>query len=184
MAGGKGRVSHTAPFFAPNDDPVFDVVEMDRAKNTAVFISYTGKVYTAVLGASPTFGEPWSLQAAAGMRPAENKPLDVSWLPGGRQPFALNRVTGRLYVLMHLGEQWSHKAAGEEVWVVDLTTHKILRRHPLKDKVETIQVSQEVKPLIYMTIDGNKVLVADEDTFETKHTVEHASGSLMVIDPS
>ncbi len=184
IAGGKGSVAHTAPFFPANDDPVFDVVQMDRAKNTAVFVSYTGKVYTAALGASPTFGQPWSLEVAAGMREAENKPLEVSWIPGGRQPFALNRVTGRLYVLMHMGEQWSQKAPGEEVWVVDLATHKILSRHPLKDKAETIQVSQETKPLIYMTVDGNKFLVVDEDTFETKQTVEHASGSLMVVDPS
>ena len=68
--------------------------------------------------------------------------------------------------------------------MLDFATHKILSRHALKDKAETIQVSQEAKPMVYMAIDGNKLLVADEDTFETKHTVEHASGSLLVADPS
>lgn len=180
----KGGVTHTAPFFPVNEDPVFDVVAMDRSKNTAFFISYTGKVYSATLGASAQFAKPWSLQAAAGMREAVNKPLEVSWIPGGRQPFALNRATGRLYVLMHMGEQWSQKEAGEEVWVVDTATHKILSRHPLKDKVGAIQVSQEAKPLVYLTTSDGKLLVVDEDTFETKHTVEHLGGGLMVTEPS
>ena len=184
ISGGKGRVSHTAPFFSPGEDPVFDLVAMDRSKNTALFISYTGKVYTAALGDSPRFAPPWSLQVAAGMREAVNKPLDVSWLPGGRQPFAINRVTGRLYVLMHMGEQWSQKAPGEEVWVVDVATHKVIARHPLESKISGIQVSQEAQPLLYLDAPDSKLLIVDEATFEIKHTIEHAGGSMTVIEPS
>jgi methylamine dehydrogenase heavy chain len=184
IEGGKATVSHTAPFFSPAEDPVFDLVAMDRAKNTATFISYTGKVYSATLGAAPQFSKPWSMQAAVGMREAANAPNDVSWIPGGRQPFALNRATGRLYVLMHMGEQWSHKEPGEEIWVVDTATHKVVSRNPTPSKIGAIQVSQEAKPLIYLTSTEGKVLIVDAETMETKHTLEHVAGGLIVNEPS
>jgi methylamine dehydrogenase heavy chain len=184
VKGGKGVVSHTAPFFSPADDPVFDIVEVDRAKNTATFVSYTGKIYTATLGESPQFSAPWSMQVAAGMREPKNAPLEVDWLPGGREPFALNRVTGRLYVLMHMGEQWSHKEGGEEIWVVDLASHKIIARHKAPAKIANIQVSQEAKPLIYVTAPDGKLMILDEDASDTKRSVERAGGVILVSDPA
>jgi methylamine dehydrogenase heavy chain len=124
------------------------------------------------------------MQVAAGMREPKNAPLEVDWLPGGREPFALNRVTGRLYVLMHMGEQWSHKEGGEEIWVVDLASHKIIARHKAPAKIANIQVSQEAKPLIYVTAPDGKLMILDEDASDTKRSVERAGGVILVSDPA
>jgi methylamine dehydrogenase heavy chain len=184
--GGKATVSHTAPFFSANTDPVFDNVVVDRTKNVATFISYTGKVFTAALGVSPKVEAPWSIQAAAGLREGVAAPLDVNWTPGGRQPFAVDRVTGRIYVLMHVGEQWSHKEPGEEIWVVDIATRKVISRHPTPGKVGNIQVSQEATPQVYVSggQDG-RVWILDGTTLETKYNLERAGGgALFVVEPS
>jgi len=185
FSGGKATVSHTAPFFSATTDPVFDTVPVDHAKSQATFLSYTGKVYSATLGATPQISAPWSIQAAGGVREAAAAPLDVNWVPGGRQPFAVDYVAGRLYVLMHVGEQWSHKADGEEVWVVDLAKHKVVLRHPTPGKVSNIQVSQEGKPLVYVDGGEGKVWVLEGDTLETKYTLDHGgSGALFFSDAS
>lgn len=183
--GGKPTVSHTAPFFPAHTDPVFDNVVVDRVKGVATFLSYTGKVYTATLGPSPTIEAPWSIQVAGGMREVAAAPLDVNWTPGGRQPFAVNRVTGRLYVLMHVGEQWSHKEPGEEIWVVDIATRKVIARHPTPGKVGNIQVSQEANPQVYVAGQEGRVWILDGATLETKYNLERAGGgALFVVEPS
>ena len=41
------------------------------------------------------------------MRKGTYTPMDVNWMPGGRQPIAVHHATGRIYVLMHMGEYWS-----------------------------------------------------------------------------
>jgi len=179
--GGKAVVSHTAPFFPALTDPVFDTVPVDRARSQATFLSYTGKVYSAALGAAPQIGAPWSIQAAGGMREAAAAPLDVNWVPGGRQPFAVDYVAGRLYVLMHVGEQWSHKEAGQEIWIVDLAKHKVVLRHPTPGKVSNIQVSQEGKPLVYVNGGDGKAWVLEGDTLETKYTLDHAGGGALFL---
>ena len=185
-AAGKATVSKSEPFFPVAKDPVYDQVVVDRAKGVATFVSYTGKVYSATLGAHPQFAAPWSLQTAAGLRDAVAAPLDVNWIPGGRQPYAINRATGRMYVLMHVGELWSQKAAGEEIWTVDLATHKVLARHATPGKVGNIQVSQEATPLVFVSGGPEgKVWILDGETMEEKHNLEHTGGgSLYVVEPS
>ena len=185
-AAGKATVSKSSPFFPVAKDPVFDTVVVDRTKGVATFVSYTGKVYSATLGPNPQFSAPWSLQSAAGMRDAVAAPLDVNWIPGGRQPYAVNRVTGRMYVLMHVGELWSQKEAGEEIWTVDLATHKLIGRHATPGKVGSIQVSQEAAPMVFVSGGPEgKVFMLDAETMEVKHTVERAGGgSMYVVEPS
>ena len=88
----------------------------------------------------------WSLQQAASMRKATYTPMDVNWMPGGRQPIAVHHATGRIYVLMHMGEYWSEYEPAEEIWEFDGNSHKLVRRHPLGDlkgKFINIAVSQD-----------------------------------------
>jgi methylamine dehydrogenase heavy chain len=73
-------------------------------------LSYTGNVYVAKLGAKPVVAAPFSLQEAAGVPKGTTAPNTVDWFPGGSQQMALHRASGQLYVLMHMGEFWSHKA--------------------------------------------------------------------------
>lgn len=175
----KGQTTHTAPFFSATNDPIFGPHVYDRAKAEATFMTYTGLIYQAKIGATPTIGQPWSIQAAAGLRPGDTKPLDINWLPGGRQMMALHRATGTLYVLMHMGEFWSHKQDGDEIWVVDLANKKVKRRVPLKKPAGNIEVTQDAKPLIFVNEDEGKVRVIDATTFEQKFEIEHAGGGVI-----
>jgi len=179
LGGKTPRITHSQPFFKAAEDPVFDSFVQDRPKNEAVFMTYTGLIRTAKLGAVPVIGDAWSLQAAAGLRPGDTKPLDINWMPGGRQMMALHRKTGMLYVLMHRGEYWTQKEDGEEIWVVDMANRKVVKRVPLKHKAGNIDVTQDDKPLLFTTGDEGKVFVIDATTYEQKHELERAGGGVI-----
>lgn len=179
IAGKAARISHTASFFSATDDPIFDNFTYDRGKAEATFLTYTGMIHQAKIGATPTIGTPWSIQAAAGLRPGETRPLEVNWLPGGRQPMALHRASGRLYVLMHIGEYWTQKAPGTEVWEVDLAARKIVKRIPIKLAADNVEVTQDAKPLIFLSGEGEKSLVIDAASYEQKFEMERAGGGII-----
>jgi methylamine dehydrogenase heavy chain len=185
IKGTKAEITHSAPFFSATDDPIFDNFTYDKRKKETTFLTYTGQIYQAKLGATPTIAAPFSIQAAAGIRPGETKPLELNWYPGGRQPMALHRPSGHLFVLMHMGEYWSHKASGTEVWEVDLATQKVVKRRALKEPMNNIEVSQTDKPLLFMNGEEASAIVIDVATGEEKHKIEKAGGStITVADPS
>ncbi len=179
LGGKTARITHSQSFFKAAEDPIFDSYVLDRPKNEAVFLTYTGLIRTAKLGAEPAIGDPWSIQAAAGLRPGDTRPLDINWMPGGRQLMALHRKTGTLYVLMHRGEYWTQKEDGEEIWVVDMAARKVIKRVPLKHRAGNIDVTQDDKPLLFMTGDAGKVHVMDASTYEQKHELERAGGGVI-----
>lgn len=181
LAGKAPVVTHTAPFFSATNDPIFDNFAYARGKSEATFLSYTGLIYQAKIGATPSVEAPWSIQAAAGLRPGDTKPLDINWLPGGRQPMALHRASGRLYVLMHMGEFWTHKDPGTEIWVVDLAGRRVVRRVPLKKPAENIEISQDDKPLIFVTGDDSASRVIDATSFEQKFEIERGGGGVIAM---
>lgn len=137
IAGSKNTVAQSNAFFAADDDPIFDNSVTDPRTGKAIFLSYTGMVYETTIGGSAPVGPGWSLQEAAGMARVTNAPLQPSWLPGGRQLMAYHAPSNRLFVLMHMGEFWSQKEDGEELWEVDLGAHKVIARHRLKDRRAT-----------------------------------------------
>lgn len=173
-------VSHSQPFFKAAEDGVFDCFVYDRTRGEIVTVTYTGLVRTVKLGATPAIGDAWSIQAAAGVRPGDTRPLDINWFPGGRQAMALHRATGMLYVLMHRGEYWTQKDDGEEVWVVNMATRKVVRRVPLKKPIGNIEVTQDAKPLLFLSGDNGLVQVLDAATYEFKHDIERGGGGMIV----
>lgn len=181
--GGKAPViTHSKPFFNAADDPIFDAYVHDRAKGEAVFLTYTGLIRTAKLGAEPVIGDSFSIQTAAGLRPGDTKPLDINWMPGGRQMMALHGKTGMLYVLMHRGEYWTQKEEGEEIWAVNMATRKVVKRVPIKDRAGYIAVTQDDKPLIFLTggEDGT-ALVLDATTFEQKQEIKRGGSGVISL---
>jgi methylamine dehydrogenase heavy chain len=193
-AAGQAKVTHTKPFFDANTDPIYDNSLSDRNTGKAVFLSYTGLVYQAQLGPEPVIDKPWSIQQAAGFAPAGTGVQELAWRPGGAEPFAYHRSSGRLFVLMHMGPYWSHKQGGTEIWVLDTHTHKLLKRIPLQpnptsglanDHVPyyaSIAVSQDPdKPLIYLVIDeGSGDVVMDAGTGEILRKIEDAHGDTVM----
>lgn len=178
VTGKTSKITHTAPFFSATNDPIFDNYIYDRGKAEATFLTYTGLISQAKIGATPVVGTPWSIQQAAGLRVGDGKPLDINWLPGGRQPMALHRASGHLYVLMHMGEYWTQKDPGTEIWDVDLASKKVIKRFPLKKPVENIEVTQDAKPMIFVNAE-NTTWVFDAKTFEQKFEMERAGGGVI-----
>jgi methylamine dehydrogenase heavy chain len=184
IVGGAPKITRTQPFFSATDDPIFDNYAYDAVKKEAVFLTYTGLIYTAKIGAEPSVAQPFSIQAAAGIRPGETKPLELNWLPGGRQPMALHRPSGHLFVLMHMGEYWSHKASGTEIWDVDLATQKVVKRLPLKQPLNNLEITQTDKPMIFANDEEKKGFIIDVSTGEQKHEIESAgAGVITVMNP-
>jgi methylamine dehydrogenase heavy chain len=190
---GQPKVTHTQPFFDANNDPIFDHGFVDRATGKAIFLSYTGLVYEAHLGADTTVNAPWSIQAAAGYAAAGTGIQELAWRPGGSQLAAYHKASGKLYVLMHPGVYWTHKHGGTEIWVLDTKTHALVSRFPLRavpssgmgdDAVpyyDSIAVSQDPKPLLYLPNgDGNSV-VLDAATGKELRKIEFARGGSVSV---
>lgn len=186
VASAKPQITRSAPFFSATGDPIFENFQYDKAKQETVMMSYTGLIYTAKMGATPTVSAPYSLQSAAGYaRPADTKPLDVAWYPSGRQPMALHRPSGQLYVLMHMGEFWSHKAAGTEVWILDLASKKVTKRLVLKEPAGHIEVTQDAEPMLFLNGEEGNGVVIDPRTGKEEHKIERAGGGVIhVADPA
>lgn len=184
VKGATQDITRTEPFFDAAADPIFANFTYDRKKKQAVFLSYTGLIRVAAIGAKPTVSEPFSIQQAAGLRAADTAPLDIAWFPGGSQVMALHRPSSTLYVLMHKGEYWTHKEGAEEIWAVDLATKKVTRRIPLKDPVNNIEITQDDAAMIMVTDRMNNGRVIDAKTGEIKHTIENAGGGhITVVEP-
>lgn len=175
----KPEITRSAPFFSASGDPIFDNFAYDQAKQEAVFLTYTGQVITAKLGATPVIAEPFSIQAAAGVAPGDTKPLDVHWYPGARQGIALHYATGMAYVLMHTGEYWTHKEPGTEVWVLDVAAKKVIKRFPLEEPASHVTVTQEANPKLVLGIEDGTLLILDAKTGAEKHKLEKSSGGVL-----
>lgn len=185
LDGKKPVLTRSASFFNAVEDPIFDNSLSNPKTGEVTFLSYSGLITSVQLGATPTIGEPWSLQVAASMRKQVYTPMDVNWVPGGRQPLAIHHATGRAYVLMHKGEYWSMYEAAEEVWVIDLKAKKLVKRFGLPDDIRghavNVAVSQDADPLVYMSDGGGHVWVLDKETLEKKRTIDRAGGGILYV---
>lgn len=159
-------LTHAKPFFDPARDPVFEHSPERSRDGKAWFISYTGLVYPATLSAAPVIENPWSIQEAAGMSraPGAQSPFAVAWRPGGWQLAAMHNASNRLFVLMHKGTFWTHKAAGTEVWEIDAGTRKLIRRIPLPRPSTLVGVTQDAHPLMFTIDEGGDLFIWDAAT--------------------
>jgi len=190
---GKPTVTHTPPFFDANADPIFDAGLVDRATGTALFISYTGLVYPARLGADTVVDKPWSIEAAAGYPVAGTGVQELAWRPGGAQLAAYHKASGKLFVLMHPGNYWTHKQGGTEIWVLDTATRKLVSRFPLRaaptsgrgnDAVPfytDIAVSQDDKPLLYLVNPDGGDVVLDAASGAEIRKIDAAGGRFLSV---
>ncbi len=183
MEGAKPSITRSAPFFSATEDPIFDTSILDPKTGKATLLSYSGLVTPVTLGQAPKIGAPWSLQQAALMRKGTYTPMDVNWMPGGRQPIAVHHASGRIYVLMHMGEYWSEYEPAQEIWILDANTHKLIGRHALtgelKDKLVNIAVSQDGEPQVYASDGSGNTFVLDSQTLEKKQKMESSGGGIL-----
>ncbi|HEX7821950.1 MAG TPA: amine dehydrogenase large subunit [Sphingobium sp.] len=176
-----GTPSRSPVFFSAEADPIFDNSFADRRSGKAIFLTYSGLIREVSISATPVIGEPWSIQQAAGMPIVTTDALLVNWLPGGREPIAFNRKTGKAYILMHMGEYWSQKASGTELWEVDVAARKILRRKRLAKPIAAVAVTQDTNPVLMLVDEDDRLLVLDGETFEQKHEVANAGNGIIHV---
>lgn len=193
LESGPAKITHSKPFFDANNDPIFENSFVDRVSGKAIFLSYTGLVYEAKLGSDSVVEKPWSIQKAAGFPVAGTGVQELAWRPGGGQLAAYHKASGKLFVLMHTGNYWTHRQGGSEIWVLDTKSHALLSRFQLQpvptsgaadERVpfyEDIGVSQDAKPVLYLlNSDGNDV-VLDATTGEQLRKIEFAAGNSVVV---
>jgi methylamine dehydrogenase heavy chain len=183
MDGDKPAITRSAPFFSATEDPIFDTSILDPKTGKATLLSYSGLITPVTLGAAPKIGAAWSLQQAAFMRKGTYTPMDVNWMPGGRQPIAVHHASGRIFVLMHMGEYWSEYEPAQEIWVLDGNSHRLIGRHALdgelKDKLVNIAISQDGAPQVYVSDGSGNTFVLDAQTLEKKQKMENSGGGIL-----
>ena len=161
---GNAEITRGEPFFDAENDPVFEHPAFSVQTGKAYFVSYEGMVYPVnFAGATPKPGKAWSLLTDADK--AEN------WRPGGWELLAYHPQSGRLYVQMHKGDKWTHKWAGEEVWVFDTTNGKRIGRIGLEEAALSVVVTQDGAPLLVTLSEAASISVFDAMTLEHKGDV-------------
>jgi methylamine dehydrogenase heavy chain len=183
MNGPTAGITRSAPFFSATEDPIFDTSIIDPKTGNATLLSYSGEITPVAMGAAPRIGAGWSIEQAAFMRKATYTPMDVNWMPGGRQPIAVHFASGRIYVLMHMGEYWSEYEPAQEIWVLDANTHKLIGRHAvpdgLKDKLSNIAVSQDANPQVYASDGAGNTYVLDAQTLQKIRSMDNSGGGIL-----
>ncbi|MCW5624802.1 MAG: hypothetical protein KIT73_08815 [Burkholderiales bacterium] len=150
----KAKITREPPFFDAENDPVFEHAAIDKKKGLVTFISYDGNLFPVDLSsAKPKIGGKWNFIPDADK--AEG------WRPGGWQVIGIHRPTQELYVLMHKGPRWSHKQAGEEVWVIDQKARKVVRRIHLKEHAISVALSQDAEPYLYTQTEKPSLITYD-----------------------
>ena len=104
-------------------------------------------------------------------------------MPGGRQPIAVHFASGRIYVLMHMGEYWSEYEPAEEIWVLDANTHRLIGRHALPD---SLRASCSISPSARMPIRSSMPATAPAtpmcwmpQTLEKDRSMDNSGGGIL-----
>lgn len=160
---GEAQITRGEPFFDAENDPVFEHPGFSVKEGQAYFVSYSGMVYPVDFSDDePEVGEAWSILS---------DDEQGEWWPGGWQLVAYHPATKRLFVQMHEGEKWSHKYAGDEVWVFDVETKERLERIELEEPALSLIVTQDDQPLLFALSEAASVSVFDATTYEHKGDV-------------
>ena len=160
---GQAQQTRGEPFFDAENDPVFEHPGFSQQNGQAFFVSYAGTVYPVDFSSDqPQVGEAWSLLSD------EEK---GKWWPGGWQLVSYHPGSNRLFVQMHEGVKWSHKQAGQEIWVFDVNTKERLHRIELEEPALSVMVSRVEEPLLFVLSEAASLAVFDATTYGHKGDV-------------
>ena len=99
--------------------------------------------------------------------------LAQHWRTGGLQHLAVHAGSGRLFAIVHQGGPETHKDLGEQVWVYDLASHKHVQTIPTRNKIGSIQVSQDGQPLLFTcSLESNRLDIYDATSGKYLRSVE------------
>lgn len=139
-----------ARVFDAKNDPAFEHSGWDKRNQMLYLVTYHGNVVPVSLAADQAAGgAAWPLTTAAERA--------AGWLPGGWQVSHFHSASRRLFVLMHQGHYWTHKNSGTEVWEFDAAAGKRLKRIKLPEPSQSVAVSQDADPLLYVIGDSERI---------------------------
>ena len=145
-----GTTRRAAKVFDAVHDPAFEHSAWDKRHQMLYLVTYQGHVVPVSLaGEQAAPGAAWSLTTDAERA--------KGWRPGGWQVSHFHSARRRLYVLMHTGPNWTHKTSGTEVWEFDADSGKRLSRIRLPEPAQSIAVSQDDDPLLYVIGDSERI---------------------------
>jgi len=143
-------VKRAAGVFDAKDDPAFEHSAWDKHGRMLYLVTYHGDVIPVSLAAEQAVPRSkWSLTTAA--------ERTRGWLPGGWQVSHIHSASHRLFVLMHRGRYWTEKSSGQEVWVFDVLTGERLSRIKLREPAQSVAVSQDDDPIVYVIADSFRI---------------------------
>ncbi len=168
----------SAPFNDIDNEPMFTRPAV--IDGVAYFPTYHGKIQEIDLnGAEAVVGDAWPVEASAAEEPKKKSWRDKipgfgkkdrvahKWLPSGWQ-LATSDDAGRLYLLMRQTESIDdHDTGGNQVWVIDPKTRKVLNKIDLRSDGMLIEVTAGDDPyLVSLNLDMSlDVLKADTGEF-------------------
>ncbi len=146
----KASIKRTAKVFDAVHDPAFEHSAWDKRHQMLYLVTYQGMVVPVDLaGDQAVAATAWSLTTDAERA--------KGWRPGGWQVSHFHAARRRLYVLMHVGRNWTHKSSGTEVWEFDATNGKRLQRIKLAEPAQGVAVSQDDDALLYVIGDSARI---------------------------
>jgi methylamine dehydrogenase heavy chain len=156
--------ARTTAFIDVINDPVTE--KGVRAGETWLFASFEGAVHPLRNTSAGIVADPsWPLFSS--------QELAQHWRTGGLQHLALHRASGRLFAIMHQGGPETHKDPGGQIWVYDLASHKKVQTIVTRDKIDSIQVSADERPLLFAcSLGNNRLDVYDATSGKFLRTVD------------
>ena len=158
------RHARTAEFIDVLNDPLSE--KGVRRGDTWLFASFEGVLHPLRTTAAGVQAEPtWPL-----FTPQE---LAQHWRTGGLQHLAVHNASGRLFAVVHQGGPETHKELGAQVWVYDLASHKRVQTISARNKIGSIQVSQDSQPLLFAcSLESNSLDIYDATSGKYLRTVD------------
>jgi methylamine dehydrogenase heavy chain len=137
-----------------------------RLGDTWLFASFEGTVY-------PLKSTPTGIELAPTWPLFGPQELGQHWRTGGLQHLALHRASGRLYAIVHRGGPETHKDPGADIWVWDLASHRRVQQIAVRNKLASIQVSQDERPVLFgCSFESNRLDVYDAATGKYLRSVD------------
>lgn len=173
-AEGEPEITHTEVFH-PEDEYLINHPAFSTKAGRLVWPTYTGKIYQVDLSSGDAkFMEP--IEALT----EEERSQD--WRPGGWQQVAYHRGSDRIYLLVDQRDQWRHKTASRFVVVVDAKTGERVSKIEMGHEIDSINVSQDEKPLLYGLSTGTSTLhIYDAESGEELRSVNQLGRGPQVI---
>ncbi|WP_287883589.1 MULTISPECIES: methylamine dehydrogenase (amicyanin) large subunit [Paracoccus] len=171
---GTPEITHTEVFH-PEDEFLINHPAYSQKAGRLVWPTYTGKIHQIDLSS----GDAKFLPAVEALTEAERAD---GWRPGGWQQVAYHRALDRIYLLVDQRDEWRHKTASRFVVVLDAKTGERLAKFEMGHEIDSINVSQDEKPLLYALSTGDKTLyIHDAESGEELRSVNQLGHGPQVI---